>query len=398
VVIEELLLSKKEEEDYLLKFDKVMRRLKDTAQTKEYTYDVFVLDPKGTIIASSDEEDIGKDKSNDPCFLGGKERIFIKDAYISSSKQRKTLAFSAPILSKEDNRFLGVVVLRESSEVLSQITTDRTGLGETEEVKDIDMMEKVYPDLDYRKQAIEYMQKASTEWREFRIQSKSGKIINSEWSNIRLDDGTQIGIGMDITERKQAQERLKKTLDATIETVSKIIEVKDPYTSGHQQRVSQLTTAIAKELNLSQDKIEGVRIASLIHDIGKIGVPTEILSKTTTLSDIEFSLIKEHSQIGYDILKYIDFSYPVAQIVLQHHEKVNGTGYPKGLKGDEILLEAKIICVADVVEAMSSHRPYRPAFGIDKALEDISKKKGILYDPKVVDICLKLFKEKEFKF
>ncbi len=134
VVIEELLLSKKEEEDYLPKFDKVMRRLKDTAQTKEYTYDVFVLDPKGTIIASSDEEDIGKDKSNDPCFLGGKERVFIKGAYISSSKQRKTLAFSAPILSKEDNRFLGVVVLRESSEVLSQITTDRTGLGETGEV------------------------------------------------------------------------------------------------------------------------------------------------------------------------------------------------------------------------------------------------------------------------
>jgi diguanylate cyclase (GGDEF)-like protein len=134
VVIEELLLSKKEEEDYLLKFDKVMRRLKDTAQTKEYTYDVFVLDPKGTIIASSDEEDIGKDKSNDPYFLGGKERVFIKDAYISSNKQRKTLAFSAPILNKEDNRFLGVVVLRESSEVLSQITTDRTGLGETGEV------------------------------------------------------------------------------------------------------------------------------------------------------------------------------------------------------------------------------------------------------------------------
>ena len=134
LLIKELLLSKKEEEDYLLKFDKVMRRLKDTAQTKEYTYDVFVLDPKGTIIASSDEEDIGKDKSNDPYFLGGKERVFIKDAYISSNKQRKTLAFSAPILNKEDNRFLGVVVLRESSEVLSQITTDRTGLGETGEV------------------------------------------------------------------------------------------------------------------------------------------------------------------------------------------------------------------------------------------------------------------------
>jgi len=187
-------------------------------------------------------------------------------------------------------------------------------------------------------------------------------------------------------------------LDATIETMSKIVEAKDPYTAGHQQRVSQLSTAIAKELNLSSDKVEGIRVASLIHDIGKIGLPTEILSKPTRLSDIEFSLIKDHSRIGYDILKSIDFSYPVASIVLQHHEKINGSGYPGGLKGDKILLEAKIICVADVVEAMSSHRPYRPAVGIDKALEEISQNKGILYDPEAVDACLKLFKEKGFKF
>jgi len=202
----------------------------------------------------------------------------------------------------------------------------------------------------------------------------------------------------DIIQRKQAEEKLKKTMDATIQTMSKIIEIKDPYTAGHQLRVSQLTTAIAKELALSPDKIEGIRIASLLHDIGKISVPTEILSKTTRLSDIEFSLIKGHSQAGSDILKAIDFSYPVAKIVLQHHEKINGSGYPKGLKGDEILLEAKIICIADVVEAMSSHRPYRPALGIDAALEEISKNKGILYDPKVADVCLKLFKEKRFKF
>jgi len=204
--------------------------------------------------------------------------------------------------------------------------------------------------------------------------------------------------GLDITQLKQSEEKLKKTMDVTLETMSKIVEVKDPYTSGHQQRVSQLATAIAKELNLSPDKIEGIRIASLIHDIGKLSVPTEILSKSTTLSDIEFSLIKEHSRIGYNILKSIDFSYPVANIVLQHHEKINGSGYPRGLKGNEILLEAKIICVADVVEAMSSHRPYRAALGIDKALEEISQNRGILYDPEVVDACLKLFKKKGFKF
>jgi len=207
-----------------------------------------------------------------------------------------------------------------------------------------------------------------------------------------------LGIFRDITERKQAEEKLKKIMDASIETMSSIIEAKDPYTAGHQQRVSQLTTAIAKELNLSQDKIEGIRIASLIHDIGKIGLPTEILSKPIKLSDIEFSLIKEHPQIGYDILKSNDFSYPVAQIILQHHERLDGSGYPHHLKGDKISLEACIIGVADVVEAMSSHRPYRPALGIEKALEEISQNKGILYDPKVVDICLNLFKEKGFKF
>ena len=214
-----------------------------------------------------------------------------------------------------------------------------------------------------------------------------------------------IGLAKDITvqrkseeELQQSYERLKKTMDATIETVSKIVEVKDPYTAGHQLRVSQLTTAIAKELNLSPDKIEGIRIASLIHDIGKISIPTEILSKSTTLTDIEFSLIKEHSRIGYDILKAIDFSYPVAQIVLQHHEKINGSGYPGRLKGNEILLEAKIIGVADVVEAMSSHRPYRPALGIDKALKEISQNKGTLYDSKVVEACVKLFRKKGFEF
>ena len=191
---------------------------------------------------------------------------------------------------------------------------------------------------------------------------------------------------------------LKRAMDATIETMSKIVEAKDPYTAGHQQRVSQLATAIAKELNFSEDKIEGIRIASLIHDIGKIGLPTEILSKPNKLSDIEFSLIKEHSQIGYNILKSIDFSYPVAQIVFQHHERIDGSGYPQGLKDEDILLEARIVAVTDVVEAMSSHRPYRPALGIDKALEEISRNRGTLYDLKVVDACLKLFKEKGFKF
>ena len=199
-------------------------------------------------------------------------------------------------------------------------------------------------------------------------------------------------------ELQQSYEKLRKTVEGAINTIAKMVEAKDPYTAGHQQRVSQLATAIAKELNLSQDKVEGIKVASLIHDVGKIGLPTEILSKPSQLSDIEFNLLKEHSQIGYDILKSIDFSYPVAKIVLQHHERLNGSGYPQELKGENVLLEARIIGIADVVEAMSSHRPYRAALGIDAALEEISQNRGILYDPEVVDACLKLFKEKGFKF
>ncbi len=187
-------------------------------------------------------------------------------------------------------------------------------------------------------------------------------------------------------------------MDATLETISNIIEAKDPYTAGHQQRVSKLSIAIAKELHLSQDMIEGIRIASIIHDIGKIVLPTEILSKPSRLDDIEFSLVKRHSQMGHDILNTIDFSYPVAGIVLQHHERLNGSGYPNHLKGDEISLEARILGVTDVVEAISSHRPYRAALGVDAALEEISQNKGILYDPGAVDACIKLFKEKGFRF
>ncbi len=202
----------------------------------------------------------------------------------------------------------------------------------------------------------------------------------------------------DITNRIQAQKKLEKAMNATIKTLSKIVGTRDPYTSGHQDKVAQLSTKIAKELKLPEDRIEGIKIASLIHDVGKIGIPSEILTKPSKLTDLEFLLIKNHPKIGYDILKDIDFVHPIANIVLQHHERINGSGYPNQLKGDDILLEARIIAVADVVEAMMSHRPYRPALGINKALAEIVKNKGILYDPKVVDICVKLFKEKGFEF
>ena len=231
--------------------------------------------------------------------------------------------------------------------------------------------------------------------------------VSISGSPILIDEKPRGIIGMftDITKRKKIEEQLKesfkklqKTMEDSISAISLVTEARDAYTAGHQRRVTKLAVALAEEMGFPQDKIEGIKIAALIHDVGKINLPAEILSKPGKLSEIEFSLIKNHSQIGYDILKKIDFLWPIAQIILQHHEKINGSGYPGGLKGNEILLEAKIICVADVVEAMSSHRPYRPALGIDKALEGISQNRDILYDPKVVDACLKLFKERSFKF
>jgi len=211
-------------------------------------------------------------------------------------------------------------------------------------------------------------------------------------------------IYQDITERKQTNEKLHKTLDnlkkaisTTIQVMISAIEVRDPYTSGHQTRSADLARAIAKDMGLSQEKIEGIRIAGSIHDIGKLSIPAELLSKPTKLTNIEFSLIKEHSLIGYELLKDVESPWPLAQIVYQHHERMDGSGYPRNLKGDEIIIEARIMAVADVVEAMASHRPYRPSLGIDTALAEIEKNKGICYDNTVADACLRLFREKGYK-
>jgi len=257
---------------------------------------------------------------------------------------------------------------------------------------------------------------------EFEAQVKGEKILAEELPCLRKDgaimyadvksaktlfDGIACNVGFftDVTERrvaekkrKQQAEKLLKAMDDTIKVMAVTVEVKDPYTSGHQQRVSCLATSIAKEMGLSADQIEGIRIAGVVHDIGKMYVPSEILSKPGRLNEIEFEMIKMHPKAGYDILKIIDFPWPIAQTVLQHHERMDGSGYPGHLLGEDIIVEARILAVADVVEAMASHRPYRPALGIDKALEEISQKRGILYDSEVVDACLKLFNEKGFKF
>jgi PAS domain S-box-containing protein len=207
----------------------------------------------------------------------------------------------------------------------------------------------------------------------------------------------------DVTERRKADEerqhgieRIRKAFGATVQAMAMTVEARDPYTAGHQHRVSDLARTIATEMDLPGNLIDGLRTAGMIHDLGKISVPAEILSKPTKLSEIEFSLIKVHPRSGYDILKDIDFPWPVARIVLEHHERQDGSGYPNGLTGDKLLMESRILAVADVVESMASHRPYRPALGIDAALEEIARGKGVLYDPDAADACLKLFREKGY--
>ena len=197
---------------------------------------------------------------------------------------------------------------------------------------------------------------------------------------------------------RKTMKDLKKALDAIVHVLALTVEVRDPYTAGHQRRVANLARAIAAEMGLLEEVAESIYMGGVIHDLGKISVPAELLSKPSRLSENEFNLIKDHPQVGYNILKDIEFPWDIARMVLQHHEKMDGSGYPQGLSGEDILLEARILTVADIVEAMASHRPYRPALGIDKALEEISINKGKFYDTEAANACLRIFKDKEFEF
>ena len=217
---------------------------------------------------------------------------------------------------------------------------------------------------------------------------------------LELADNLSYGIGAlrARADGKAARQALRNSLEATITALAGMVELRDPYTAGHQRNVSLLAAAIARDMGLSQHDIEGIRLAAVVHDIGKISVPAEILSKPAKLSAIEFELIKLHVWAGHDIIKNVDFPWPVAQMILQHHERLDGSGYPNGIKGDEILIGARIIAVADVVEAMMQRRPYREALGLDVALAEIEARKGTRYDPAAVDACINLFHNKEFRF
>ncbi len=194
----------------------------------------------------------------------------------------------------------------------------------------------------------------------------------------------------------QRTEHLRRILEQTVFALGSALEIRDPYTAGHQRRVTELSLAIGNRLGLSEEQLEGLRIAGLLHDIGKLRIPAEILAKPTRLSKVEFDIIKTHSAAGHEIVHRIEFPWPVADIVRQHHERLDGSGYPDGIAGEKILLEARVLAVADVVEAMATHRPYRPALGIELALEALRKDRGVAFDAEVVDACIHLFQEAEF--
>jgi PAS domain S-box-containing protein/putative nucleotidyltransferase with HDIG domain len=303
-----------------------------------------------------------------------------------------------------------IVVNRDDRHVFeNQAYLRLYGYDSPEELADRPVLDLVAPS--HRDQIAEYVRlrragQAVPAFYESRGLRKDGSEFDTEIQASTFDLHGQVhilAIIRDVTERKKAEDRLRRsfeelreTLRSAIKALASAIEMRDPYTSGHQERVTRLAVAIAREMGLDEDRVEGVRIAGTVHDIGKLSIPAGILSKPAKLAPVEYSLIQSHSQIGFTILENIRFPWPIARIVLQHHERMNGSGYPNKLSGEEILVEASIIAVADVVEAMSSHRPYRPSLGTPAALEEISRQKGVLYDPGVVDACLKVFRQPGF--
>jgi len=242
---------------------------------------------------------------------------------------------------------------------------------------------------------------------DFRGRRKDGSDVMIGAQGVLLRNDVRpiiIGVMQDITDKLRAEQQIERYVAQlesafmrTVEVATTMSEMRDPYTAGHERRVPEIAVAIGAELGLGAREQEGLRVAGYLHDIGKITIPSEILSKPGRLSAIEFAMVKEHPQASYDILKEVEFPWPVAQVALQHHERMDGSGYPQGLKGEEILREARIMAVADVIEAMATHRPYRPGLGVDKAISEIERGSGTAYDSAVAAACLRLFREKGYQ-
>ena len=241
--------------------------------------------------------------------------------------------------------------------------------------------------------------KPPTELSMYRVLRKDGSLVfclGSALGTKHNGRNALVGVSVDITERVKTQKKLEQAMEGAIHAMALTVETRDPYTAGHQMRVAELASAIAAEMQVAPETVEGIRMAGVIHDLGKLRVPPDILSNPGRLTEPEFAIIKTHPQVAHDILSVIDFPWPVSEIVYQHHEHIDGSGYPQGLEKDEILIEARIIGVADVVEAMASHRPYRPALGIEKALKEIQEGSGTRYDSDVASECLGLFESKAY--
>jgi HD-GYP domain-containing protein (c-di-GMP phosphodiesterase class II) len=347
-----------------------------------------------------------------------KKEYFVAVFEVISERKRaeENLKFSNTLLlTQQETSLDGILIVDETGNIISfnqrfvNIWDVPPGVLKT--LSDTKALEAILSKVKNQDQFIKkvnYLYRHKNKKSRDEIILKDGRIIDRYSSPMIGPDKENYGrvwYFRDITSYKKAGEKLeksykalKKNLNDVVDTMIKIVEMRDPYTAGHQLRVANLATAIATKLNLNNKCIEEIYNAAIIHDIGKIYIPSSILSKPGALTDLELQFVKAHPSGGYDIIKGIDFPASISKSILQHHERLDGSGYPQGLLEKDICLEAKILAVADVVEAISSHRPYRPALGIDKALKEIEEKKGILYDPDIVDACIKIFKEGKFDF